>query len=100
MAKKKGKPMSAALKSFLKKNGRFPRKGELGRGPASPGRGHRTTRLARRSSSASPAGPARVGRWYQGASTGLAVLAPVTDSGIVIATERRAPNLGDLPTIS
>ena len=31
MAKKKSKPMSPALKRFLKKHGRFPKKGELKR---------------------------------------------------------------------
>jgi len=31
MGKKKGKPMSVALKRFLKKYGRFPKKGELKR---------------------------------------------------------------------
>ena len=31
MAKKKSKPMSRALRAFLKKHGRFPKKGELKR---------------------------------------------------------------------
>ncbi len=39
MAKKSGKKMSAALKSFLKTHGRFPRKGELGGGAKSKSRG-------------------------------------------------------------
>ena len=42
MGKKKSKPMSPALKSFLKKHGRFPRKGELSRSRGRSRKGKRS----------------------------------------------------------
>lgn len=62
---KKGKKMSAALKGFLKKHGRFPRKGELRAGSkarASHAGGHKTKRTGSSAHSSRSSGHSSGGR--------------------------------------
>lgn len=62
-------------------------------GRASPG-GTRTTRSAKSSNGSSPKG-GRVGRIYQGTSTGLAVLSPVTAQAILWVQDKKLPDAAE-----
>lgn len=88
--KSKGKKMGAQLKAFLKREGRFPRKGEL----AQRGGGGSSRGMSKGKNPGSSNGEKRgLGSAYQGTAAALGFAAPVTQKALEVIDARASPSL-------
>lgn len=98
MAGKHGKgkkKMSAQLKAFLKREGRFPRKGELGRKTGGGRKGGTRKASSKPAASSSPSKGMGLGASYQAGRFGVQVGAPLANAGITHFTMSKKETLGE-----